>query len=135
MNTFDELSHLHRPAVVVLVEMDEDTEEMKSRIRTIEAKFRIAVCRLRSPNEVKTEPGIDAIISRHIKRDSLRNIVDQLLKSGDVLQPTTLHIPYLSSARNIDLRIPNIGEDEALEILMAEDNQIVIYLNHPYVDF
>src|SRR5271169_2245913 len=86
VETFDELFTLPRSPIVAVTELDESVEEAKSRLREINARFKIAVCRLRSPNEVRTEVGIDAIISRHIKRDSLRNIIEQLLKTGSAVQ-------------------------------------------------
>jgi hypothetical protein len=87
------IDQLPQTATFAISELDEDSEEMSAKIKQTKALFKIAVCRLRSPNEVRTEPGIDAIVSRHIKRDSLRNIVDQLLKSGNTIQPTTRTIP------------------------------------------
>jgi hypothetical protein len=95
VDTFDELCHLSGTTVVAVAEVDEDIKEIKSKFKEVNAKFKVAVCRLRSPNEVRTEPSIDAMVSRHIKRDSLRNIIDQLLKSGTVVQETTRHIPYM----------------------------------------
>lgn len=93
VETIDQLCLLPQTATFAISELDEDSEEMSAKIKQTKARFKIAVCRLRSPNEVRTEPSIDAIVSRHIKRDSLRNIVDQLLKSGNTIQPTTRTIP------------------------------------------
>jgi hypothetical protein len=93
VETIDQLCVLPETAKFAISELDEDSEVMSATIKKTNARFKIAICRLRSPNEVRTEPGIDAIVSRHIKRDSLRNIVDQLLKSGNTIQPTTRTIP------------------------------------------
>lgn len=91
--SIDDLFKLPQTATFAVSELDDGDEEMSTKIKRTKARFKIAICRLRSPNEVRTEPGIDAIVSRHVKRDSLRNIVDQLLKSGNTIQPTTRQIP------------------------------------------
>jgi hypothetical protein len=95
MGTFEELCRIPKLAILAVSELDEGSEELKSRMRNMNARFKIAVCTLRSPNEVKTEPGIDVIISRHIKRDSLKNLVEQLLESGSAIQPTSRRIEWL----------------------------------------
>jgi len=109
---------------MVVVESEDEVED-REMIRALNSRFKIAVCRLRSPNEVRTEPGIHAIISRHIKRDSLRNIIERLLTTGSAVQPTSRHIPYGHRAKSSHIRIVDIGKDEPLSILMAEDNLIV----------
>jgi hypothetical protein len=97
VETLEALQSLPKSATVAVSELDGTAEEMSAMFKRAKSRFKIAICRLRSPNEVKTEPGIDAIVSRHIKRDSLRNIVDQLLKSGNTIQPTARQIPYHTS--------------------------------------
>lgn len=94
METFEELCRIDPGTIVVILGMEGTLEELKTRFKLITARFKIALFRLRSPNEVRTEDGIDAIISRHIKRDSLGNIIDQLLKTGTAAQPSSRHIPY-----------------------------------------
>ena len=89
----DELWELPETAPFAIAELDETSEENYANIKRANARFKIVICRLRSPNEVRTETGIDAIVSRHIKRNSLRNIVDQLLQSGNRIQLTTRHVP------------------------------------------
>ena len=96
--SFEELCQLGVGVVIAVTELDENEQEMKQRVKELKAKFKIAICRLRSPNEVRTEPGIDAIISRHIKRESLQNIVTQLMTSGNTVQAASRHAPYLLSA-------------------------------------
>jgi hypothetical protein len=91
-NTFDQICQIPEMAVLAISELDEASDDLKRRMKKINARFKIAVCRLRSPNEVRTEPGIDVIISRHIKRDSLRNLVERLLTSGTAIQPTSRRI-------------------------------------------
>ena len=93
LDSFLELCEKGESALFVVSELEKDLEKRKARLKTIPAKFKVAVCRLRSPNEVRTEEGINAIVSRHIKRDSLRNIVEQLLTSGTTIQPSSRHIP------------------------------------------
>jgi len=93
VDSFLELCDKGKSALLVVSELEKDLEEKKAQFKTIPAKFKIAVCRLRSPNEVRTEAGIDALVSRHIKRDSLRNIMEQLLTSGTTIQPSSRHIP------------------------------------------
>ena len=95
-DSFDDIRHLKDAVVVAVMEFeDQDNQDEKAKIVAVNARFKIAVCRLRSPKEVRNEPGIHAIISRHIKRDSLQNIVDQLLSSGTTVQPLSRHIPYV----------------------------------------
>jgi hypothetical protein len=66
------------PVTMAVSELDQNDAEMKAKFKCIKSQFRIAVCQLRSPNEIRTECGIHAMISRHVKRDSLRNIIQQL---------------------------------------------------------
>ena len=96
VNTFDELCKLPKSTVVAVAELDEASDEMKSKFKKVTAQVKVAICRLRSPNEVTTEPGLDVFISRHIPRFKLRNIIDQLLKSGTTVQPMARRIPYNS---------------------------------------
>ena len=93
VDSFLELCDKSKSALLVVSELENELEQRKAQFKTIPAKFKIAVCRLRSPNEVRTEAGIDALVSRHIKRDSLRNIMEQLLTSGTTIQPSSRHIP------------------------------------------
>ena len=98
--TFEAVCESSSPAVLVLSELDETQMEMRSRLENIQTRFKIAVCRLRSPNEIRREEGIDAIVSRHIKRESLRNIVHQLFEGRMVIENTNLiHQPCLFSLR------------------------------------
>lgn len=94
VTTFDELCTLPKSAVVAVAELDEASDEMKSKFKKVNAHVKVAICRLRSPNEVRTEPGVDALISRHIPRFKLRNIIYQLLKSGTTDLPMARSIPY-----------------------------------------
>src|ERR1700736_28611 len=94
VDTFENLCNQDHAVDVIVSEFDDGDEDKKAKLLAVKARFKIALCRLRSPNEVKTEPGIDVIVSRHIKRNSLRHILDQLLASGTAVQPTTRHIPY-----------------------------------------
>ena len=94
VDTFDELCKLPKSAVVAVAELDEASDEMKSKFKKVTAQIKVAICRLRSPNEVTSEPGLDVFISRHIPRFKLRNVIDQLLKSGTTVQPMARHIPY-----------------------------------------
>jgi hypothetical protein len=125
VDSLTELCEKGSSALLVVAALEKDIDNEKAKFKTIPAKFRIAVCRLRSPNEVRSEDGINALVSRHIKRDSLRNIMEQLLTSGSTVQPSSRHIPYLTNLKNAKSRISNIGKDDPLRILMAEDNQIV----------
>lgn len=106
VDSLAELCEEGKSALLVVSELEKDVEIEKSKFKTIPAKFRIAVCRLRSPNEVRTEDGINALISRHIKRDSLRNIVEQLLTSGSTVQPSSRHIPYYATLEKVNLGFP-----------------------------
>lgn len=90
MDTFEDLCNLDHTVDIAVTEYDQSLDEERTKIMAVNARFKIGVCRLRSPNEVTHEPGIDAIISRHIKRDSLRHIVNQLLASNSVVQQTTI---------------------------------------------
>jgi hypothetical protein len=92
--SFEDLCNIDSSTVMTVTGLDERIEELKEDMKGIPARFKIALLRLRSPNEVRTEDGIDAIISRHIKRESLRNIVHQLLTSGTAAPPSSRHIPY-----------------------------------------
>jgi hypothetical protein len=92
VDTFQELCD--SPGVLAVTEVDEEIDEKKSKIMKIKAKFKIAVCCLRSTHEVKTESGIDAIICRQIKRDALRSIIDQLFNVGSSVQAVARHVPY-----------------------------------------
>src|SRR5271170_1785105 len=92
VDKFEGLYTLPPAALMAVAEADDDVEKAKSSMKNISAKFKIAVSRLRSPNEVRTEQGIDAIVSRHIKRDSLRNLVSQLLKSGNTFRPSSRQV-------------------------------------------
>lgn len=94
VETFDELCRIDPATAVAISGMEGTLEELKEAFKQIPARFKIALFRLRSPNEVRTEEGVDVIISRHIKRDSFRNILDQLLTSGIAAQPTSRHVPY-----------------------------------------
>jgi Histidine kinase-, DNA gyrase B-, and HSP90-like ATPase len=97
VNSFKEVCDLAKRVEIVVVELEEDIDTVKEKLKAVNARFKIAVARLRSPNEIRTESGIDAIVSRHVKRDSLRNIIEQLLNSGSTVQPTTRQVPYFSS--------------------------------------
>jgi hypothetical protein len=123
IETFNEFCNLQSRPIMAVSELDLEMEQIK--FKSMKAKFKVAVCRLRSPNEVRSEAGIDIMVSRHIKRDSLRNLVEQLLKSGTTVQSETRNIPFVILIGALTIRIPNIGKDEPLEILMAEDNLIV----------
>jgi Histidine kinase-, DNA gyrase B-, and HSP90-like ATPase len=90
VDTFEDLCNLNHAVDIVVTEYELGQEEEKTKIMGVKSRFKIGVCRLRSPNEVTHEPGIDAMISRHIKRDALRRIVEQLLASGNVVQQTTI---------------------------------------------
>jgi len=91
-STFEEMCQIPKLAVLAVSELDVASDELKNLMKKMNSKFKIAVCRLRSPNEVRTEPGLDMIISRHIKRDSLRNLVEQLLKSGTAMEQSNRRI-------------------------------------------
>lgn len=84
VDTFDDLCNLDHAVDVVVTEYDSNLDKEKMKMTDVNARFKIGVSRLRSPNEVIQESGIDVIISRHIKRDSLRQIVNQLLESGSI---------------------------------------------------
>jgi hypothetical protein len=88
------MCNLDHAVNMAVVELNDDNQAKKLKLKTIKSLFKIAICPLRSPMEVRMEPGIDAMVSPHIKRDSLRNIVDQLFSSGSAVQPTSRHIPY-----------------------------------------
>ena len=105
VNSFDELCKLPKSAVVAVAELNEAADEMKSRFKKVNAQVKVAICRLRSPNEVRTEPGLDVLISRHIPRFKLRNIIDRLLKSGTTAQPMARNIPYIPFFRMLDLLV------------------------------
>jgi Histidine kinase-, DNA gyrase B-, and HSP90-like ATPase len=109
MSTFEELCRIPKLAILAVSELDEGSDELKSRMKNMNAKFKIAVCALRSPNEVRTEPGIDVIISRHIKRDSLRNLVEQLLESGSAIQPSSRRIEWLFHEMGLTVEYLTLG--------------------------
>jgi len=94
VDSFEDLGRLPHPAVLAVMEFDDASEDKQLQLQTITARFKIAVCHLRSPNEVRVGNGFDVMVSRHIKRDSLRNIIDQLLNSGKTGEATIHHIPY-----------------------------------------
>jgi hypothetical protein len=93
VESLEDLCNSPRRGILAVTEFDEEHDEIMQRIKGINAKFKICVGALRSPNEVRTVPGIDAIVSRHIKRDSLRNIVNQLVTSGNATQPSSRQTP------------------------------------------
>jgi|SRR5579859_4890975 len=101
VDSLTELCEKGKSALLVVSELEKDVENEKAKFKTIPAKFRIAICRLRSPNEIRAEDGINALVSRHIKRDSLRNVVEQLLASGSTVQPSSRHIPYPTSLKTL----------------------------------
>ena len=84
VDNIDKLCELPQTVPFVIAELSEAAEENYEQIKRANARFKIAVCRLRSANEIRTETGIDAIVSRHVKRDSLRNIVKQLLQADGI---------------------------------------------------
>jgi hypothetical protein len=109
MGTFEELCRIPKLAILAVSELDERSDELKSRMKNINTRYKIAICALRSPNEVRTEPGIDVIISRHIKRDSLKNLVEQLLESGSAIQPTRRRIEWLFHEAGLTLGYLTLG--------------------------
>lgn len=125
VDLFDELCTLDASATIAVIGLDEESEEIRMKITQVKSRFKIALCQLRSPNEIRTEPGIHAMVSRHIKRESLRNIVHQLLTSGSAFQPASRQAPYSPLCQSEHSRIENIGETHPLKVLMAEDNPIV----------
>ena len=96
-SSFDELFKIDKSVTIAVVAIDEDSEERKARIAQLNSRFKIALCRLRSPNEIRVESTFDVTVSRYIKRDSLRNVVHQLLTSGNAIQPASRQEPYCIS--------------------------------------
>jgi hypothetical protein len=97
MGSLEELCNVENTPAVAIIGMEEDSDEITAKVIQIKARYKIALCRLRSPNETRTDPRFDIIISHHIRRESLRNIVQQLLTSGSALRPASRQAPYLLS--------------------------------------